>query len=61
MGEVTAHASPLRKRIEGRLGRVRMRVTEANVIVHEIAVGLDQRPTLKELALADLPRTLETQ
>jgi hypothetical protein len=38
-----------------------MRVTEANVIVHEIAVGLDQRPTLKELALADLPRTLETQ
>jgi len=42
MGEVAAHASPLRKRVKRRVGRVRMRVTELDAIVHEITDCLDQ-------------------
>ena len=50
MGEVTALAPPFRKRIERRHGRAGMGVAELDVIVHEIADGLNQRPALRDLA-----------
>src|SRR5688572_3395102 len=45
MGEIPADARPLLEHVPGCLFRIRMRVREGDMAVHEVRDGLNPRPT----------------